>query len=232
MQLERRDLRDGRQALDPIDLEIGLTIAGDRHEFEQVRRARHGVALKELLAGEAIGRPDDRAGTPLDMPHHPGPDRFKIAREIELGDRLRRRRRPATAALSGLEISTPMTTGLPADQPCAGRARDRRAGARHSVAAAVAGFSASTSAAGLSSRRPLNAACRTMPSPVQPANSISATSSGSIQWILASLRGAPAPVNGDFVAAAAFRRGRSARRPWPRHSRCRPGRHRRNGRRD
>ena len=40
------------------------------------------------------------------------------------------------------------------------------------------GVSVSTSAAGLSSRSPLNAAWRTMPSPVQPANSISATSSG------------------------------------------------------
>ena len=39
-----------------------------------------------------------------------------------------------------------------------------------------------------------------MPSPVQPANSISATSSGLIQWTFVSLRGAPMPVKGDFGA--------------------------------
>ena len=41
--------------------------------------------------------------------------------------------------------------------------------------------SASTSSAGLSSRNPLKAAWRTMPAPVHPANSISATSSGLTQ---------------------------------------------------
>ena len=48
-----------------------------------------------------------------------------------------------------------------------------------SLGSGYAGFSASTSSAGLSSRKPLNAAWRTMPSPVQPANSISATSPAS-----------------------------------------------------
>jgi hypothetical protein len=46
-----------------------------------------------------------------------------------------------------------------------------------------------TAAAGLSSRRPLKAAWRTMPAAVQPANSISATSSGRTQWMLAADRG-------------------------------------------
>ena len=50
MQFERRDLGDRRQALDAIDLQIGLAVAEDRHEFEQVGGARHGVALEELLA--------------------------------------------------------------------------------------------------------------------------------------------------------------------------------------
>ena len=77
------------------------------------------------------------------------------------------------------------------------------------VASGGAGFSASTSAAGLSSRNPLKAACRTKPAPVQPANSISATSSGLVQFTFASLRGAPIPVNGDLAVVTAFRRGRS-----------------------
>ena len=48
-----------------------------------------------------------------------------------------------------------------------------------SDSATVAGISATTSAAGLSRRNPLKAAWRIMPDPVQPANSISATSFGS-----------------------------------------------------
>ena len=56
--------------------------------------------------------------------------------------------------------------------------------------------SARTSFAGLSSRRPLKAACRTMPSPVQPANSISAISFGLTQVTSFALRGAPLPVKG------------------------------------
>src|ERR1700727_2850792 len=111
------------------------------------------------------------------------------------------------SALSGLEIRTPMTTSFPED--LGGRAGNASLdGAGTSVLVGLAGFSASTSSAALSSRRPLNAACRTMPSPVQPANSISATSSGFVQVTPASLRGAPIPVNGDFAAATDLRRGR------------------------
>src|SRR5258706_7497645 len=58
------------------------------------------------------------------------------------------------------------------------------------------GISARTSLLGLSSRRPLKAACRTLPSPVQPANSISATSFGSTQFQSAFLCGVPFPPNG------------------------------------
>ena len=64
-----------------------------------------------------------------------------------------------------------------------------------------------TSLAGLSCRRPLNAACRTLPSLVQPANSISATSSGFSQWISGPPFGAFLPLNGLFAAAAAFSAG-------------------------
>ena len=43
-----------------------------------------------------------------------------------------------------------------------------------------------------------------MPSPVKPANSISATSSGFTQWTSAALRGAPGPVNGLSSVSSAF----------------------------
>ena len=71
----------------------------------------------------------------------------------------------------------------------------------------MAGFSASTSSAGLSWRSPLNAACRILPPSVQPANSISATSSGFSQCTSRVLRGASLPPNGLLSEAAAFSAG-------------------------
>ena len=68
MQLERGDLRDRSQTLDAIDLQIGLAVAEHRDELEQIRCARHGVALEELFARDTVGRADDRAGPSLDMP--------------------------------------------------------------------------------------------------------------------------------------------------------------------
>ncbi len=65
------------------------------------------------------------------------------------------------------------------------------------------GFSASTSSAGLSSRSPLKAACRTLPSPVQPANSISATRSGVAQCMLPSLGGLAPAANGLVLLSTA-----------------------------
>jgi hypothetical protein len=84
------------------------------------------------------------------------------------------------------------------------------------VASGGAGFSASTSAAGLSSRSPLKAACRTKPAPVQLANSISATRPGLVQFTFASLRGASVqgyrtyvrngiePIRDEYLAAGNF----------------------------
>src|SRR5260221_7042769 len=57
-------------------------------------------------------------------------------------------------------------------------------------------FSAITSSAGLSCRKPLNAAWRILPSSVQPANSISATSSGFNQWTSRVFAGTSLPPNG------------------------------------
>ena len=53
--------------LDAVDLQIGLAVARDFHQLEQIGRARHGVALKELLPADAVGRADDRTGPPADM---------------------------------------------------------------------------------------------------------------------------------------------------------------------
>src|SRR5258708_38984623 len=50
----------------------------------------------------------------------------------------------------------------------------------------------------MSSRRPLKAEWRTMPSPVQPAISISATSCGRVQWVPSRLARRAVSANGDF----------------------------------
>ncbi len=81
------------------------------------------------------------------------------------------------------------------------------AGLWSSVARTGAGVSASTSAAGLSSRRPLNEAWRMEPSPVKPAYWISATSSGRTQWTPAAFFGAPLPLNGLTSVSSAVSRG-------------------------
>src|SRR6202158_5507834 len=62
--------------------------------------------------------------------------------------------------------------------------------------------SVSTSRAGLSLRRPLNDACRTIPSPVHPAYSISATNLGFTQCTSFPPGEAPFAKQGLFVAAA------------------------------
>ena len=87
MKLERGDLCHGRQPFDAVDLKVGLAVARDRHELEEIGRTRHGMALKELLAADAIGNPDDRARASFDMAHHPRPDSLEIACEVELGHR-------------------------------------------------------------------------------------------------------------------------------------------------
>jgi hypothetical protein len=54
----------------------------------------------------------------------------------------------------------------------------------------------------------LKAAWRTMPSPVQPAKPISATSCGLTQWMPRALAGALAPPNGLLPAVSALMRGK------------------------
>ena len=88
-------------------------------------------------------------------------------------------------------MTTPITPSLP-PLMCLPRGE----GLGRSVVSGDAGVSARTSFAGLSSRNPLKAACRTMPSAVNPANSISATSFGFTQVQSLPLRGAFLPPNG------------------------------------
>ena len=92
------------------------------------------------------------------------------------------------------------------------------AGSLTSTEAAGAGVSASTSSAGLSSRSPLNEACRMEPSLVKPAYWISATSSGLTQCTPAVFFGAVLPLNG----LASVSSGRSRDMIWATTSRPNP----------
>ena len=67
----------------------------------------------------------------------------------------------------------------------------------------TARFGANTSDAAYPLGVPLKAACRTMPSPVQPANSISAISFGFTQVTSLALRGAPLPPKGTLSVESA-----------------------------
>ena len=86
MQLNAADLCDRRETFDAIDLQIGFAIAGDLGQFQKVRGAGHGVALKESLAADAIRRANDRTGPAFQMADHPAAYSLEIAGEIELGD--------------------------------------------------------------------------------------------------------------------------------------------------
>src|SRR4051812_10920007 len=116
---------------------------------------------------------------------------------------------PGHISLFGLLILTPMTSGLPLLFAVALFDVDWGLGISTSTSSGAAGFSALTSAAGLSVRRSLKAAWRTMPSAVQLANSISATSSGFTQLIELFPRGALGPVNGLLSVFSGFSLGRT-----------------------
>src|SRR5438105_8390663 len=92
--------------------------------------------------------------------------------------------------LSGCERVTPMTVDEVADLAPGETAES---GLDSMTFAGFWARSACTSDAGLSRRRPLYDAWRTCPSVVQPANSISATSSGFTQCRSERARGAPGP---------------------------------------
>ncbi len=132
------------------------------------------------------------------------------------------------SALSGFEMATPITSaGFFADDLTTTIEGLEVEGL---AVFFIDGFSAITSSAGLSCRKPLNAACRILPSSVQPANSISATSSGFSQCTSRVFAGASLPLNGLLSAAASFSAGMIRRTvSWPKpvptiptYSRCLP----------
>ena len=102
MELHRGDLRHGDQPLDTIDLEVGLPVALDRRQLDEVGHARasHGVG-KSFWCVDPIGRADDGAWPAPDVLDHPGTDLFEILGEIELGDGMAACRQPATAPCRG-----------------------------------------------------------------------------------------------------------------------------------
>src|SRR5258708_30091262 len=84
MQLQPGQLRNCRETFDAIDLKIGLVAAGDFSQREYARRSRHRMALKKMLAADAVGRPDNRARPALQMRDHPWSADSVVAREIQL----------------------------------------------------------------------------------------------------------------------------------------------------
>ena len=142
--------------------------------------------------------PSSRAG-PSRWRQHPRADRLEIARQVQLGHR------PAVAGVRPQRlVGRGDRHAHDRAGALAGAARARRAAPRLRPQhigrlfrlSRGAGISATTSLAGLSSRRPLNAACRIFPSPVNPAYSISATSSGRSQCTSLFLGGALSPAKG------------------------------------
>ena len=112
----------------------------------------------------------------------------------------RRHRRPAKAACRDWTISTPMTIGL---------AASRRAALRRSAPVSPAvgtrrlcrrcGLLGLDLVGRLVLPQPFEGRLSHHAVPVQPANSISATSSGFSQWTFDPSCGAPMPVNGDLA---------------------------------
>ena len=85
------DLRGGDQTFDAVDLDVGLAVAFDLGQREQVRHALHFMALEEALAINAVRSPDDGAGSALQVLDHPGTDLLEVLRKVELGVAVRLR---------------------------------------------------------------------------------------------------------------------------------------------
>ena len=87
MQLGGAALARRHQPFDLVDLQVGLLVAFDLHLFQEIGTARHGVALEEDLAADAVGRAHQRARPTPDVVDHPRADRLVVLRQLELGDR-------------------------------------------------------------------------------------------------------------------------------------------------
>ncbi len=86
MELDGGYLRRGDDRLEAVELGVGFAVAAHFDQRDGLRHAGHLVALKELLAADAIGRADDGAGAALDVVEHPRADFFVVAGEVKLGD--------------------------------------------------------------------------------------------------------------------------------------------------
>src|SRR6185312_10311135 len=87
MQLQRGNLRKSSQPFDAVDLHIGLAIAGDPRKADQAGETRHGVALKEPLAADAVGATHQGARPARDVRQQPLADRGHVLGEFPLGHR-------------------------------------------------------------------------------------------------------------------------------------------------
>jgi hypothetical protein len=78
MELDGANLSDRGEAFFAIDLQLGLAVAEDGHQLQEMGCAGHGVSLKELLSANPIGGSDYRAQSPFDMINQPRTDRLVI----------------------------------------------------------------------------------------------------------------------------------------------------------
>src|SRR5262245_60590675 len=84
MILNSRDLCRRNQALDAVDLNIGLAVSFYGHQADEVRHAAHRMPLEKALGIDTVRRADDRAGAAFEMLDHPGTDCFEIMRHVDL----------------------------------------------------------------------------------------------------------------------------------------------------
>src|SRR5215470_13931322 len=77
------DLRRRNQALDAVNLNIGLAVPFYGHQADQVGHAAHRMPLEEALGIDAVRRADDRARPPFEMVDHPRTDLFEITRQVD-----------------------------------------------------------------------------------------------------------------------------------------------------
>ena len=144
------DLRDRGQALDAIDLR-DRACGRRRRSTSSSRLEVPGMAWRWKNCSPAMpsGARMIEQGRPLICAHHPRPDRFEIAREVELGDRLAVAGvRPQRLVADG-RSTTPITTEAArlARVAAGGVLLRWRSARRSGVAAAGAGVFASTSSA-------------------------------------------------------------------------------------
>ena len=89
MKLQHRDLPHRHHAGFGIDREVRLAFTRDANGFRVRLQSRHDMALKKLLAADAIRRAHDRKRPPRDVRQNARRGDFVVADEIGFGDRAR-----------------------------------------------------------------------------------------------------------------------------------------------